>query len=333
MQSSVIAEPPPQGDAVRQRPRIGRVTLERYLLIIIWLLMLAVFVALEPDRFLQINTLQSMFRSADIYVFLGLAALPTLIVREFDLSIPFTMGISATIVPVLYTQHDTSIVVAVVVALLAALTCGAINAVIVVRFGVDALVATLGTGTIILGIAQAVSHETPTAGLTQGFSKIASAQVFGMSSTFWAGLTVAGAMAYLISSTPLGRRMTFVGANREVSRLAGIRVDRVRFGAYCWGSLLAGVSGVLLAARLGGFDASAANGYLLPTFATAFVSASVIRPGRFNPFGVVIGAYFIASGALGLQILGFSGWTQHVFYGVSLVGAVTVVSLVRRRSR
>jgi ribose transport system permease protein len=305
--------------------------IERYLLVGIWVALYLVFVAINPSLFLQQSVIFGIFSSADIYVFLGLAAMLVFYVGEFDLSIAFTMGLSATTVPVLYSNFGVPILVAVLGALIASLLVGLLNGFVIVKLGVDAMTTTLGTGTVMLGLSMAISRERPVGGLPAWFSQIAAGQFLGMTLTFWYGLIIALVLAYIIWATPLGRRMTFVGSSREVSRLAGIRVNRIRYGSYVVGAVVAGIAGVLLSAKLGGFDAAAASGYMLPTFAIVFVSAAVVVLGRFNPIGVLIAAYFIATGSLGLQLLGLSGWSQQVFYGGSLVVAVAMVTRIRKR--
>jgi ribose transport system permease protein len=59
----------------------------------------------------------------------------------------------------------------------------------------------------------------------------------------------------------------------------------------------------------------------------------VIQPGRFNPIGTLIGVYFLASGIIGLQLMGVGGWIVDVFYGLALVIAVSVSTLVSRRRK
>ena len=71
---------------------------------------------------------------------------------------------------------------------------------------------------------------------------------------------------------------------------------------------------------------------LLPTFAAVFLSTAILEPGRFNPLGTLLGIYFLATGILGLQLLGLQAWVSQVFYGGILVIAVTISTLLRRRS-
>jgi ribose transport system permease protein len=126
--------------------------------------------------------------------------------------------------------------------------------------------------------------------------------------------------------------MLFVGANREVARLAGVRVNRVRAGSYLVASLVAGFGGIMLVSSTGGFDASGSAGYLLPALAAVFLGTAVVQPGQFNPIGMLIGIYFLETGIFGLELLGYNGWVQDVFYGAGLVIAVAIATIVRIRA-
>ena len=86
----------------------------------------------------------------------------------------------------------------------------------------------------------------------------------------------------------------------------------------------------MLIATVGGFDPTASPSYLLPAPAAVFGTA-VVAPGQFNPIGTLIGIYFLETGIIRLQILGYSGWVQDAFYGAGLVAAVTIAHLVRNR--
>jgi len=304
----------------------------RYAVIGIWALMLACYAILMPDTFVQGSTFRTIFASQQALVFLAFAAMMTFVVGEFDLSIAAALGLSATLVPVLAVLHGWPLWLACVVAVLASSAAGLLNGLLVVKVGVPALVVTLGCSTLLLGIASLVSHQTTVAGLPIGFGEIALYQIAGMPVSFYYGIALALVIGYLLAFTPLGRHMTFVGANAEVARLAGVAVDRIRIGAFVAGSTLAGVGGVILVAAVGGFDSTVSPSYLLPAFAATFLGTAVVRPGRFNPIGTLVAIYFLSTGILGLQMLGYTGWIENVFYGTALIVAVSVATIVRRRT-
>jgi ribose transport system permease protein len=135
---------------------------------------------------------------------------------------------------------------------------------------------------------------------------------------------------FLEYTTP-GRRLLFVGRGRDVARLSGIRVDRVRALALLTSSVIAAVAGVMYSGMTGSADPLSGLQLLLPAFAGAFLGATSIVPGRFNPFGSMIGVYVLTTGILGLTILGIPSFVQNLFYGGGLVLAVVLSQLVRRR--
>jgi ribose transport system permease protein len=107
---------------------------------------------------------------------------------------------------------------------------------------------------------------------------------------------------------------------------------RIRFGSYVTAGAISGIGAVVTVATLGSYNAESSNSYLLPVFAAVFLGTAIIQPGRFNPIGTWIGVYFLYTGILGLEDLGLQQWVSDVFYGGVLVVAVTISTLLRRRS-
>jgi ribose transport system permease protein len=322
----------PGAPRVALRRRLNpRLLAERYVFVGVWVAMSVVFAIAEPTYFLRSSTIQVITSSGAIYVLLGLGSLCAATVGEFDLSTAFVMSLAATLVPTLVSLDHVNAALAVVIAMAVSVACGALIGVLVVHFRVNSFVTTLGMGTMLVGVAEGISHQAPVDGLSSSFGSLATAHFLGLELIVWYAVALAVFLAYLFAFTPLGRHMLFVGSNPEVARLAGVRVERIRFGAYVAGALIAGFAGVALTAQLGGFQASSGSDYLLPAIAALFMSSIVIRPGRFNPIGVLIAAGFIETGTFGLELVGFSGWTQQVFYGASLVFAIVIVSTVRRQ--
>ena len=304
---------------------------ERYAVVGVWGLMIVLYVALEPGQFATSGTFKTIFGSQAALVFLSMAFLCTVIVGEFvDLSVAAILGFCATLVPVLAVMHGWDVWLASLAAVTAGTAAGAINGLFVVGLGVNIIVVTLGMSTLLTGIALAMAHLHVVSGLSPGFSKIALLDVGGLPISFFYGVVLVLLFAYVLGFTPLGRHMRFVGSNREVSRLAGIRVNRIRFGAFVMAGFLCGLGGVVVTAGLGGFDPSSSVTYLLPTISAVFLGTAVVQPGRFNPIGTLVGVYFLATGILGLQELGYAGWISDVFYGAALIVAVSLSTIVRR---
>ncbi len=305
----------------------------RVAVLAVWGLLILGYGLKEPDLFLTRGTFLTIFGSQQSLVFLSAALLCTVCVGEFvDLSVASIFGMSATLVTVLHAQHGWGVWGAALAAVAAAAAFGAVNGVLAVYVGVNTIVVTLGMGTLLLGLSLWMSNLQPVSGLPAGFAELALHPILGLPASFWEGLALMVVFAYVLHLTPLGLHMRFVGANREVSRLSGVRVNRLRFGAFVVAGLICGIGGVLSAAASGGFDPNISQSYLLPTFAATFLGTAILFPGRFNPLGSLLAIYFLATGILGLQLLGVAAWVSSVFYGGVLVVAVTISTVLHRRT-
>lgn len=305
----------------------------RFSILVVWAALIVVYSLTEPTLFPRTGTYQTIFGSQQPLVFMTMALMCTIVVGEFvDLSVPAVFGFAATILPVLVVNHGWGVWPAALAAVVAAVAVGAVQGILVVKLNVNTIVVTLGMSTLLEGLSLWMSNMSTISGLPASFGSIATKDVGGLPVDFYYGLALVLVFAYVLWATPLGRHMRFVGASREVSRLSGVRVDRIRLGAFVFAGLLSGIGGVIASAALGGYDATTADSFLLPTFAAVFLSTAILEPGRFNPLGTLLGIYFLATGILGLQLLGLQAWVSQVFYGGILVVAVTISTLLRHRS-
>lgn len=333
MTSETVAARIPGQPRTNLWTRSGSFVLQRYSLVILWVLMIVLFAVLLPNGLDLGQAGRAVLGQQTPVVFLGLATVITLAVGEFDLSFAWIYGLAGTLFSALVVIYDWPVLLAAIAGLLAAVLIGVINAIFVVLIGVNSIVVTLGTGSLAFGLALLVSNQANVSGLDPALSKIAVTPFLGLPAVFWYGVILVAIVAYVMSATPLGRAMLFVGANRNVARLAGIPVTRIRFGAYVMSALLCGLIGIILASGIGGFQVTTAQVQMLPVFAAVFLGTVAVVPGRFNPVGMIIAAYFLLTGVFGLQLLGATGWVTNVFYGIVLVVAVTVSLVLQRRSR
>jgi ribose transport system permease protein len=316
------------------RRRLGGSQLgPRFAILVVWAAMIAVYWGTESALFPHVGTFQTIFGSQQPLVFMAMALMCTIVVGEFvDLSVPAVFGFGATILPVLVVNHGWNVWAASIVAVAGCVLVGAVNGYLVVNVGVNTIVVTLGMSTLIEGVSLWMSDLNTISGMPSGFQKIALFDLGGLPVSFYFGVVLVLGFAYLLAFTPLGRHMRFVGASREVSRLSGVRVDRIRFGSFVFAGLLSGVGAVIAVAAIGGYNATTSDSFLLPVFAAVFLSTAILEPGRFNPLGTLVGIYFLETGILGLQLLGLQSWVSQVFYGGILVIAVTISTLLHRRA-
>jgi ribose transport system permease protein len=316
-----------------RKPRTGwKDWAERYGLIVVWILVILMIGWFKPLQMFSWNSYASMLGSNAMIVVLTLALIIPLTTGDFDLSVASVMGLSSMLIAVLNVQLGYPIGGAILVALAAGALIGAVNAFFIVYFGVYSLIVTLGTGYYINGLILWVSNSSPISGVSMDLVKaVILTRFLGVPIGFYYALILTAVIWYVFQHTALGRRMLFVGRGREVARLSGVNVVRVRTGALIASSTVAAFAGVIYTGMRGAADPSSALAFLLPAFAAAFLGSTSVYPGRFNAVGSFIAVYFLSTGIMGLNFLGVDSFVQNLFYGGGLVIAVAISQLLRGR--
>jgi ribose transport system permease protein len=326
---------PPEVETVTRRKRTpaerASIVGQRYGLVGIWALLIVVFGALRPDTFLTLGNFQSLFDSQSLLMFLSLGLVISLVSGDFNLALPGVFSTSLLVIGTLNGEHGVPWPLAVLAGLGVAFAVGVVIALLVVKLRLSSFIVTLGLGTALFGVAFAISNDA-IAGLSTGYDNLATTQIFGLQSIFFFAVLATALVWYVYRFTPVGRKLYFVGASREVGRLAGLDVDRLRMGSLIASTTMAGVAAVLGGGYLGVADPSVGQTFLLPMFASTLLGSTVINPGRPNPWGTFVATYFLVTGYAGLGQLGLTGWIEEVFYGSALVLAVVVSTLIARRT-
>lgn len=324
-------EPAEPVAATRQRVShlVTREYAQRYGLLLAWILIIVCFSAILPNSFGTARNFQTILSSQAVILTLAIAFMIPLISGHLDLSLAGVLGMSNLLVGWLNVVHGRPIIVAVGLAVLFGTFVGLINGLLVVGLKLDSIVVTLGTGTLLGGAALGV-HSLPVIGVSEKLVDVVRFQLFGLQMSFYIALLIALVVGYVLTYTPIGRHLYFVGAGPNVARLAGLRVDRLKVGAFVAGGVVASLGGVILVGLLGAADPNSGPILLLPGLASVFLGVTAFTPGRYNAAGTFVAVYFLVSGITGLELLGYSGWVSSVFYGASLVIAVALSRLVGR---
>lgn len=315
------------------KPKRKGLDLERFALIGVWVVLIIFFSILLPDTFLTSANISNMLGSQAVLLILALGLLIPMRAGVYDLSVASTMNFSAVIVAIGNVQWGLSIWVAVLVAILAASMVGVVNGFIVVKFGIDPFIVTLGIGTVVVGLTYWISNARTTVGVDRSLSDFVLAKPFlAIPVDVYYALALCFVVWFIFQYTAFGQRLLFVGQNPEVARLNGVPVGRTRWTSLIASAFVAGIAGAVFVGTTGSADPTAGQAFLLPAFAAVFLGSTVLTIGRFNAWGTVIAVYFLATGITGLQLLGLQQFVQQLFYGGALVIAVVLSKVVRSRS-
>jgi ribose transport system permease protein len=318
--------------AARRKGQSRANFIQRWALIGVWIVLIAVFGVIEPESFLSPQNAQSLLGSQAVLLLLTFGLMLPLTTGDYDLSIGGVMSLSAMLIAVLNAQHHWPVAAAVVVAVVVSALIGIVNAVITVGLGIESLIVTLGMGTVTAGLTLWISDSQTISGVSNSLvNVVVGSRFLGIPVEFYYGLGLCLLLWYVFDFTSLGRRMLFTGRGRRVARLSGVNVTRIRVGSLVASATLASLAGVLYVGTSSAANPGAGEPLLLPAFAAAFLGTTAISPGRFNPWGTFIAVYFLSSGITGLQLLGISSFVQNLFYGGALIIAVVLAQLARRR--
>ena len=306
--------------------------IERIGLIIAWAGVIGAFTYLRPGLFFTTQNFATIFSSQAVLVVLALALLLPLTAGDYDLSAAAVLTLSSTLLAVLNVQRHWPLWPAIAVVLLAGAAVGVVNGALTVLLKIDSFIVTLGVGTTVGGIVLWITNSTTISGISPELSNLViEPKLFKIGLGFFYALALCVFLWYVFEFTRVGRHLLFVGKGRRVSRLSGIRVGALRWGAMTGCSLISAFAGVLYAGTSGSADPTSGLSFLLPAFAAAFLGSTSIVPGRFNPWGTFIAVYFLVTGITGLALLGVQVFVQDLFYGSALVIAVAIAQIAKGR--
>lgn len=317
----------------RRRGPLAGLAVDRFSGVYLMLLLVVVYSLLRPDTFFTVNNFRIILASQAITGILTLGLMISLICGIFDLSVAANMSFSILVVGWLQSAHGVHWAVAVVLTVLLGGLIGVINALVVTKLHVDAVIGTLGVSSVLAAATYwTTDGQSVTTGIDQQFTDLGNAKWLTVPVPAFMFAAVAVVLWYLLNHTPTGRYLYAVGSNATASRLAGLKVLRLQWFGLIVSGVLASSAGVVFTAQLGTSSFEGGATFLLPAFSAAFLGATQIRPGRFNVVGTVISIYLLAVGIKGLELI-YPGrpWLNDLFEGLVLIIAVGLAARSARR--
>ena len=313
--------------------RIALVITSKYGTLIAMAIMILIFGLSVGSAFLSVNNLLAILNQSALTAIIASGLTLVLVVGEMDLSIGYAASLAGVLVTGLMAKQGLPVFLAILITLAVGAGIGTVNGLLVTKARVNAVVATLGVGTVLIGLAFGYTAGSPIVQVPTAFTNITLSRFLGVQDPIWFMLIVVAILWVVLNRTPLGQRMQAVGANRNAARLAGIRADRSKISAFVFAGVGAALTGILLASLLGSGTVSAADGYLLDSFAAVFLGAATLRDGEFHILGTLIGVLVVNIGFNGLSLLGTPTFWQYIFKGGILVFAVALSTIARRYSK
>ena len=301
----------------------------RYNALYLWAIFMIVFGTLKPGEFLTVSMAQLVFTQGAVTAVLALAFLIPLATDTFDLSVGAMLSLTIVLMNWFVQNTGLSVVLVVPLVLLICAAIGALTGFIVVKLGVNSLIATLGMLSVLTATQLFISQNKQLAApFPEFFTTLGNGDLFGIPYIAIHLVVIALVLWYVLEHTPIGRRMFAIGGNKEAARLAGIRADRIVWTSLVASAVVAGIAGVMYTSYVGPYSGDVGSGFLFPALAAVFFGASQLcqRP---NVWGTLIAYFALAFGIQGLMLQAGAGafWVGPLFQGVALIAAVAVATM------
>jgi ribose/xylose/arabinose/galactoside ABC-type transport system permease subunit len=313
-QHSIIAPTRPRGGGLsaQQLNELG--------LILIILALYAVFWS-TARGFITVGNQLNILRDAASIGIAAWGATFIIIAGEIDVSVGPMVALLSVIMS-FFLQWHLSLALGMIAALAGGAAFGALAGTLRAYFNVPSFVATLGLWSALRGTALFVTNALPITFKDNDFLDMIGDEVFGLPVSAVVMLVLFAVFAFASRNTAFGRSVFAIGGNASAARLAGIKVKRVRVLLFTIAGLLAGVTGILLTARLGSGNAGAASGLEFDVIAAVVVGGTSLSGGRGSMLGTLFGVIVITLIGNGLVLLGINPFFQQVVRGVIIVVAV-----------
>lgn len=330
------SDTPPISAPPKNRSRwVQRIFLARELGILVALGLLVAVTTVDNPAFLSAQSIRDILLGASILVILAVGQTIVIVSRNIDLSVGSVLGLVAFATGKLFVSSPgTPIVVAVVAGIALGALCGVLNGVLVAAARVPALVITLGTLYVFRGVdhSWAKGEQINAADMPRTFLRLGTATVAGVPVLALAALAVVVAVAAFLHSYRTGRELYAIGSEPNAARLSGIAVGKRVFIAFVLSGALAGLAGVLYAARFGTIDATVGTGLELQVVAAAVVGGVAIFGGSGSVYGAALGALLLTTIGSSLAVLRINPFWQQAVVGGLILAAIGIDRLLAART-
>ena len=298
----------------------SRTLLQRFGPLALLVILVGLLSLLVPD-FLGVRNLRGLLLSVTLVGTIAATMMLVLAMREVDLSVGSIVALSGVLAAVGMTATG-SIAIGVLAGLAGGVMVGFVNGVLVAGFRVNSLIVTLAMMEVVRGLAFLASGGESVAIGLQGFYALGSGGVLGLSWPIWSMIVSVLVFGTILKATVFGRNILAIGGNPEAARLAGVPILRVRILVFTLQGLVAGLAGIILAARITSGQPNTSVGLELAVISACVLGGVSLSGGVATMGGVIIGVFIMGAAQNALNLLNVPTFYQYVVRGGILLLAV-----------
>ena len=295
------------------------------------LVLLAIVMSILSPYFLSLSNFFNILVATSVIGVLALGATYVISSAGLDLSLGSVMGFAGIVGALTMDTLGLPWFMGILGCLAAGLFAGAINGWLVTRGKIPAFIVTLGMLGLARGAALVLSDGKPVYGLPEWFVFLGQGRPFGIPMPAIIFLLTALVAHYILAYTRFGKYTLVVGDNETAARAMGVRVENHRLRLYMFSGLMAGIAGLIFAARVNAGDPTAGLNYELTAITAAIIGGTNLFGGRGSILGTLIGALIMGVLQNGLNLLAVQSYYQQMAIGAVLIFAVWLDQMNRSR--
>ena len=298
-------------------------------------LLFLIFTCIDPKTYLGWNNILTILRSAAIYLIVAMGSTFAFSCGVFDLSVGSTVTLGGMFAITFQSLYGMPWWLACLATIAACMIIGAVNAVLVLKFKIPGVLATLSMQFILSGLAltysagqviTATKANRPTQTVVREVPQI----FWDLGKAPWIisiALVCVALVAIFQNKIKHGRYLYMVGENEEAARLSGIRVNRYRTLAFLMTTVFAAIGGTVMAARNGSVATTAGAAYLMPAIAAVNIGRSVAGVNKPNAIGSFVGVMLWTVLDNGLLMVGVPYYMVDMAKGAILLLTLIIVNM------
>lgn len=291
------------------------------------LVILACFVltfSILSDKFFTFGNLLNIARQVSVLFITALGMTLLLVTAGVDISVGAIMCIAGVFSSAALVDFGLNPVLSIFIGIALGALCGFFNGFIVIKTGIAPIIVTLATTSIFQSFPYLYTNAEPIFGLSDEFKAIGQGYI-GAIPIPVALMTMLGIFFWvLLSKTKFGLRLYAIGSSEKGAELTGISVKTYKLITYVITGALAGLSGVILTARLGSGVSSAGKDFAFDVLTGTLIGGVSLNGGKGSVLGALIGCLIMGVMGNGLNLLNVSTYYQMLFKGVMLLAAVSI---------
>jgi len=294
--------------------------LKHYSIIFAFVIICIALSFLSP-AFLRVTNILNVIRQTSIYGIMAVGITFVILTGGIDLSVGSMLALSG-IVLAGSIKAGLPLFPVILLTLAVGTAAGLVNGLVITQGKITPFVATLGMMSIARGLTLIYSKGYPISGFSAEFRFIGGGSVFGLPFPIILFLITILIAWLVLNHTKFGRYTYAIGGNEETVKLSGINVNFYKTLVYMTSGLTAGLSALILTARLNSAEPIAGTGYELDVIAAVVIGGTSLNGGRGTVWGTLIGALLIGVINNGMNLLGISPYFQLIVRGLIIIFAV-----------